>query len=55
MNDLNRRDMLKAGVAATAAGAGLLPGIVRAAPTWSNEPEIAGRCQLRSMNFRIDT
>lgn len=39
MSDLNRRDMLKAGVAATAAGAGLLPGIVRAAPTWSNEPE----------------
>jgi multiple sugar transport system substrate-binding protein len=39
MSDLNRRDMLKAGVAATAAGAGLLPGIARAAPTWSNEPE----------------
>jgi multiple sugar transport system substrate-binding protein len=39
MSEFNRRDMLKAGVAATAAGAGLLPGIVRAAPTWSNEPE----------------
>jgi multiple sugar transport system substrate-binding protein len=31
--------MLKAGVAATAAGAGLLPSVARPAPTWSNEPE----------------
>jgi len=40
MNELSRREMLKAGVAASAAGAGLLPGgIARAAPAWTNTPE----------------
>jgi len=40
--DPNRRDVLRAGVAVTAAAAGsglLLPRVARAAPTWSNEPE----------------
>jgi multiple sugar transport system substrate-binding protein len=37
MSDLSRREILKVGVAA--AGSGLLPQSVRAAPTWSGEPE----------------
>ena len=53
MNDLNRRDLLKAGVAATAVatGAGLLPaGTVRAAAAWNGQPE--SNAQLRVLRWK---
>ena len=54
MTDLSRRDVLKAGVAVTAAAAGsglVLPnGVARTAPAWNNQPE--SNAQIRVLRWK---